>query len=57
MNNSFLPLGVFVFLFILTIALKKYDLGEKVLAYGIISIVSYIVFLTWAQATAPSGPV
>lgn len=45
-----------MFLFILTISLKKYDLGEKVLAYGIISIVCYIVFLTWAQATAPEGP-
>jgi hypothetical protein len=26
------------------------------LAYGIISIVSYVIFLTWAQITAPSGP-
>lgn len=52
-----LPLGIFFILFLLTIMLKKYDLGEKVLAYGIVSILSYIIFLTWAQDSTPSGPV
>ncbi len=49
-------MGILVFLILLTITLKNFGLGEKVLAYGIISIVSYIVFLTWAQATAPTKP-
>ena len=26
------------------------------MAYGIISIITYLFFLTWAQITAPSGP-
>lgn len=55
-DNWVLPLGICLILFALTITLKKYDLGEKVLAYGIISILSYIIFLGWAQASAPSGP-
>lgn len=55
-DGWYIALGIFIFLFLLTITLKKFELGEKVLAYGIISIVSYIVFLTWAQATAPSHP-
>ena len=30
--------------------------GENTLASGIITIVIYLMFLTWAQFTAPSGP-
>lgn len=26
------------------------------LAYGIISIISFLLFITWALATAPTGP-
>jgi hypothetical protein len=48
--------GLLVFLILITITLKNFGLGEKVLAYGIISIISYIIFLTWAQATAPTQP-
>lgn len=48
--------GILIFLLLLTLTLKNFGLGEKVLAYGIISIISYIVFLTWAQATAPTQP-
>ena len=55
-DGWWVALGIFVFLFLLTITLKNFGLGEKVLAYGIISIVSYIVFLTWAQASAPTQP-
>lgn len=54
--SPFIPIIVSVELIILIIILKKYHLGERLLAYGIISIIAYIVFITWAQITTPSGP-
>ena len=42
-------------LFLLTLVMRKLDIGDKLLAYGLISIIGYVIFLTWAQVTAPSG--
>ena len=41
--------------FFMTLVLKKYQIGEKLLAYGIVSIIGYVIFLIWAQITSPSG--
>lgn len=30
--------------------------GERLLAFGILSIIGYLSFLTWAQVTAPHEP-
>ena len=45
----------FVFVIILTLLMRKFKVGHKLLSYGIISIVAYLIFLIWAQITAPSG--
>jgi hypothetical protein len=50
-----LPFGVFLTVFLITLGLKKYQIGEKLLAYGIVSILGYMIFLIWAQITAPKG--
>lgn len=41
--------------FFMTLVLKKYQIGEKLLAYGIVSVIGYVIFLIWAQITSPSG--
>jgi amino acid permease len=43
-------------LLILVSGLKYLNFGAKLLGYGIISIISYCIFLIWLLATAPSGP-
>jgi hypothetical protein len=45
----------FVVLVALTLLMRKFDIGDKLLAYGIISIIGYVIFLLWAFITAPSG--
>lgn len=35
--------------------MKKYQFGASLLAYGILSIIGYCLFLLWMWATAPSG--
>ena len=35
--------------------LKYFDLGASILAYGIISIIGYCIFLIWMLADAPTG--
>jgi len=35
------------FLFVIVIAMKFYDFGANLMAYGIISIASYLIFLGW----------
>jgi len=37
----------------LTVIMRYYSFGEKLLAIGIVSVVIYVSFLTWAQTTAP----
>lgn len=36
--------------------MRYFSFGERLLAFGILSILGYIIFLIWAQSTAPSGP-
>ncbi len=47
---------VAVGLVILVIFVRIYHVGEETLAYGIISIVGYLLFLIWAHFSAPEGP-
>ena len=47
---------VAVLLFAAIMIVRVYHIGEEILAYGIISIVTYLLFLVWAFFTAPSGP-
>jgi amino acid permease len=47
---------VAVGLIILVILIRIYHIGEEAMAYGIVSIIVYLLFLTWAQFTAPEGP-
>jgi amino acid permease len=37
------------------ILIQKFRIGEKTLAYGVVSIVAFMIFLSWAQITRPSG--
>jgi hypothetical protein len=48
--------GVAVFLTATILYIRFNNIGEEILAYGIISIISYLIFLLWAQLTAPPGP-
>ena len=36
--------------------MKKFHFGASLLAYGILSIIGYVIFLIWMWATAPEGP-
>lgn len=36
--------------------MRYFNFGERLLAVGILSIFGYMIFLSWAQATAPQGP-
>lgn len=45
-----------MFLILLTVVMRYIHFGEKLLAIGILSIVGYVIFLAWAQATAPHQP-
>lgn len=36
--------------------MKKFHFGASLLAYGILSIVGYCIFLAWMWGAAPSGP-
>lgn len=47
---------VAIALIILVILVRIYHVGEETLAYGIISIIGYVIFLIWAQLSAPDGP-
>lgn len=45
-----------VFLTVGILYIRIANIGEEILAYGIISIISYLIFLLWAQLTTPPGP-
>ena len=48
--------SVSVFLVAVVVFVRKYHIGQEILAFGIISIITYVIFLVWAQVTAPQGP-
>ena len=47
---------VYLVLIFLTLLMRYFHFGENLLAIGILSIITYVGFLIWAQATAPEGP-
>lgn len=55
-STKWLGIGVMLLLIMLTLVMKYYSFGERLLAIGIISIVGYVGFLIWAQATAEHYP-
>ncbi len=55
-SDSVGPLVV-IGLVILVIIIRIFHVGEETLAFGIISIVGYVLFLVWAQTTTPEGPI
>ena len=42
-------------LFPIIYVMKKYHFGASLLAYGILSIIGYCIFLLWMLASAPTG--
>ena len=50
-----IPILNAVVLFPLVYVMKKFHFGASLLAYGILSIVGYCIFLTWMWATSPAG--
>lgn len=48
--------SVSVFLVVVILLVRNYQIGEEILAFGIVSIVTYVFFIGWALLTAPSGP-
>ena len=49
------PLTNCVVLFALVFVMKYFDFGASLLAYGIISVVGYCIFLVWMFFSAPEG--
>jgi amino acid permease len=43
-----------ILLFVIVIAMKFYDFGANLMAYGVISIASYLVFLGWVVMSQES---
>ncbi len=50
-----IPLLNTAVIFFLIFVLKYFDFGASLMAYGIISIFAYMIFLIWVIASAPSG--
>lgn len=48
--------GVAVMMTAVVLIIRICHIGEEILAYGIISIITYVIFLLWAHITAPAGP-
>ncbi len=55
-HASWIGPGVALILTVAVVIIRILHVGEETIAYGIISIVAYLLFLVWAQFTAPSGP-
>ena len=43
-------------LFPIVYVMKKYHFGASLLAYGILSIIGYCIFLMWMVGSSPTGP-
>ena len=44
-----------VAILLLIVILKYYNFGTKLLGYGIISIITYLIFLCWVLESKPTG--
>lgn len=54
-DTIIIPLVNTAILFILVFVLKYFEFGASIMAYGIISIVSYLLFLIWVIITSDQG--
>ena len=54
-ESKLIPILNALVLFPIVYAMYKFHFGAKLLAYGILSIVGYCIFLVWMLATTPSG--
>lgn len=54
-TNILNPIINAIVLFILVFIMKYFDFGASLLAYGIVSIIGYCIFLIWLLGTAPAG--
>lgn len=54
-ESEWISIAVGCALLIGSIKVLSVDLGEETMGIGIISILSYLVFVVWALATAPEG--
>jgi len=55
-DSQWVGIGVLLGLIMLIITVRIYHFGEETVALGVLSTFSYVIFLIWAQITAPSGP-
>lgn len=55
-ESELIGMGVLVTLILLTIFMSYLRLGERLIAFGILSTVAYICFLIWAYSTASYEP-
>ena len=49
------PLTNYFVLFAMVFVMKYLDFGASLLAYGIISIIGYCIFLVWLVTSVPEG--
>lgn len=54
-ESPLIPILNALALFPIVYVMKKFHFGASLLAYGILSIIGYCIFLTWMWASAPKG--
>ena len=54
-ESKIIPILNAIALFPIVYVMKKFHFGASLLAYGILSIVGYCLFLLWMWASAPKG--
>ena len=54
-ESPLIPILNALVLFPIVYIMKKFHFGASLLAYGILSIIGYCMFLTWMWITAPKG--
>ena len=54
-SSILIPILNAIALFPLVYIMKKFHFGASLLAYGILSIIGYCIFLSWMWITSPSG--
>lgn len=51
-KSEWIGVGLFLLLIALTIFMRYLNFGERLLAFGILSIIAYVSFLIWSYSTA-----
>lgn len=54
-DSPWISVGCIVFMFFLTLLMRKINAGDKLLAFGLFSIIAYLCFLAWVLASKPEG--